>query len=193
MRGEVKRLQEDLGITSVYVTHDQVEAMTMASRIAVMNKGVLQAYGTPEQLYERPDTLFVAGFIGAPPMNFISATFVKGEEGYTLRTSSFAIPLPEEKGRVAEANNAPSQVIMGIRPEDVRVVSEGGDIQAEVYVVEPLGREDLVTFKFDQEKIRVLVPAPFRGQVGQVMRLELNKEKIHLFDPETQRSLLRRE
>ncbi|MCD5408928.1 TOBE domain-containing protein [Candidatus Bipolaricaulota bacterium] len=126
-------------------------------------------------------------------MNFISATFVKGEEGYTLRTSSFAIPLPEEKGRVAEANNAPSQVIMGIRPEDVRVVSEGGDIQAEVYVVEPLGREDLVTFKFDQEEIRVLVPAPFRGQVGQVMRLELNKDKIHLFDPETQRSLLRRE
>ncbi len=193
MRGEIKRLQEDLGITSVYVTHDQVEAMTMASRIAVMNKGVLQAYGTPEQLYERPDTLFVAGFIGAPPMNFISATFSKGEGGYTLRTSGFVIPLPEEKGRLAEENGAPSQVIMGIRPEDVRVVPEEGDIKAEVYVVEPLGREDLVTFKFDQEEIRVLVPAPFRGQVGDVMHLELNKDKIHLFNPETQRSLLRRE
>jgi len=193
MRGEIKRLQEDLGITSVYVTHDQVEAMTMASRIAVMNKGVLQAYGTPEQLYERPDTLFVAGFIGAPPMNFISATFSKGEGGYTLRTSGFVIPLPEEKGRLAEENGAPSQVIMGIRPEDVRVVPEDGDIRAEVYVVEPLGREDLVTFKFDQEEIRVLVPAPFRGQVGDVMHLELNKDKIHLFNPETQRSLLRRE
>ena len=193
MRGEIKRLQEDLGITSVYVTHDQVEAMTMASRIAVMNKGVLQAYGTPEQLYEQPDTLFVAGFIGAPPMNFISATFSKGEGGYTLRTSGFVIPLPEEKGRLAEENGAPSQVIMGIRPEDVRVVPEDGDVRAEVYVVEPLGREDLVTFKFDQEEIRVLVPAPFRGQVGDVMHLELDKDKIHLFNPETQRSLLRRE
>jgi len=149
--------------------------------------------GTPEQLYERPDTLFVAGFIGAPPMNFISATFSQEEEGYTLRTGDFVFPLPGEKGRLAEENGAPSQVIMGIRPEDVRLVSEGGDIQAEVYVVEPLGREDLVTFKFDQEEIRVLVPAPFRGQVGEVMHLELNKDKIRLFNTETQLSLLRRE
>jgi|Deesub1362B_J571_1020462.scaffolds.fasta_scaffold03166_3 ABC-type sugar transport system ATPase subunit len=193
MRGEIKRLQEDLGITSVYVTHDQVEAMTMASRIAVMNKGLLQAYGTPEQLYERPDTLFVAGFIGAPPMNFIQVTFTKKDDGYFLEKGSFSLRLPEEKGRLAEENQAPPQVIMGIRPEDVRVVPEGGDLRAEVYVIEPLGREDLVTFRFDDEEIRALVPAPFRGRSGDVWGLELNREKLHLFHPETQCSLLRRE
>ncbi|HEC63372.1 MAG TPA: ABC transporter ATP-binding protein [Candidatus Acetothermia bacterium] len=193
MRGEIKRLQEDLGITSVYVTHDQVEAMTMASRIAVMNKGVLQAYGTPEQLYERPDTLFVAGFIGAPPMNFIQVSFAKREECYFLEKGSFRLRLPQEKGQLAEANQAPPEVIMGIRPEDVRVVPEGGDLRAEVYVIEPLGREDLVTFRFDGEEMRVLVPAPFRGRSGDVLGLELNRGKLHLFHPETQRSLLRRE
>ena len=192
MRGEIKRLQEDLGVTSVYVTHDQVEAMTMASRIAVMNHGVLQAYGTPEQLYDQPDTIFVAGFIGAPPMNFIPVTLVKKEDGYFLEKGQFSIRLPDDKEKLAVANQAPEQVIMGIRPEDVQVLPEGGDLQGEVYVIEPLGREDMVTFRFEGEEIRALVPAPFQGKVGDTIGLKLNREKLHLFHPETQRSLLRR-
>jgi ABC-type sugar transport system ATPase subunit len=192
MRGEIKRLQENLGVTSVYVTHDQVEAMTMASRIAVMNHGILQAYGTPDQLYDHPDTLFVAGFIGAPPMNFLMAAFEEQEDGFHLVSESFDIRIPDEKGTLAKQNSAPHRVTMGIRPEDVSIVPESdGDLRAEVYVIEPLGREDLVTFHLGDEEVRVLTPAPFQGRVGDLMGLRLEKQRLHLFDPETETSLLR--
>jgi ABC-type sugar transport system ATPase subunit len=192
MRGEIKRLQEGLGVTSVYVTHDQVEAMTMASRIALMNQGVLQAYGTPDQLYNHPDTLFVAGFIGAPPMNFLRVTFEEKDGSFYLSSQGLNICIPEEKGDLAKRNNAPGQVIMGIRPQDVSIVPElKSDFKAEVYVIEPLGREDLVTFKFGSEMICVLVPAPFKGGVGDMVNLRMEKQKIHLFNPETEASLLR--
>jgi len=189
MRGELKRLQMELGITSIYVTHDQVEAMTMADRIAVMNEGILQAYAPPEQLYDHPETMFVAAFIGSPPMSFLTMAFEERDDGFYLRGKGLEIRLPEEKGRLAKRNHAPSEVIMGIRPEDVTIGAEG-DVRAEIYVIEPLGREDLVTFHLDGEELRVLTPAPFRGQVGEVMALRLNKEKIHLFDPQTEKSLL---
>lgn len=192
MRGEIKRLQENLGVTSVYVTHDQVEAMTMASRIAVMNYGILQTYGVPNQLYNHPDTLFVAGFIGAPPMNFIEMHFEERDNGFYLKSQALEIRIPDERGAVAKHNNVPQLVIMGIRPEDVSIVAErDGDFKAEVYLIEPLGREDLVTFRFDREEIRALVPAPFDGQIGETIFLNLDKEKTHLFNPETEVSVLR--
>ena len=192
MRGELKRLQMDLGITTIYVTHDQVEAMTMADRIAVLNEGRLQAYGTPDQLYDHPETMFVAGFIGAPPMNFVEVNFEERDGGFYLKRGSLELRIPDETGRLAKSNGASGEIIMGIRPEDITVVGEG-DIRGEVYVIEPLGREDLVTFRLDGEHIRVLTPAPFRGKIGEVMGLNLNKEKIHLFNPETEESLLKEE
>mgnify|MGYP003877887933 CR=1 FL=1 len=192
MRGELKRLQMELGITTIYVTHDQVEAMTMADRIAVLNAGRLQAYGTPDQLYDHPETMFVAGFIGAPPMNFISMNFEERDGAFYLRRGSLELRLPDELGRLAKSNGAHGEVIMGIRPEDIFIAGEG-DVRAEVYVIEPLGREDLVTFHLDGERVRVLAPAPFRGKIGEVMSLSYNKDKIHLFDPETERSLLKEE
>jgi len=191
MRGEIKRLQEDLSVTSVYVTHDQVEAMTMASRIAVMNHGVLQAYGTPDQLYDHPDTLFVAGFIGAPPMNFLEANLERREDGLYLIKQGLKIQLPEQTAKLLEQNQASSRVIMGVRPEDVHVAPENeGDFNGEIYVVEPLGRENLVSFRLEDEEIRALVPAPFKGGAGATMGLKLTKEKIHLFDSDSGVSLL---
>ena len=192
MRGEIKRLQMELGITSIYVTHDQVEAMTMADRIAVMNEGMLQAYASPEQLYDHPETMFVAAFIGSPPMSFLTMNFVEQDNGFYLKGKGLNLRLPDEKGQLAKRNNAPSEVVMGIRPEDVTIVPEG-DVRAEVYVIEPLGREDLVTFHLDGKEVRVLTPAPFEGEVGEVMGLSIYKEKIHLFDPETEKSLLKEE
>ncbi|MFQ6057333.1 MAG: ABC transporter ATP-binding protein [Anaerolineae bacterium] len=189
MRGELKRLQMELGITTIYVTHDQVEAMTMADRIAVMNAGLLQAYGPPEKLYDHPETMFVAAFIGSPPMSFLEMAFEEREDGFYLRGKGLDLRLPDEKGHLAKRNNAPDQVVMGIRPEDI-IVGPEGDVRAEVYVVEPLGREDLVTFHLDGEEVRVLIPAPFGGKIGEVMGLSLNKEKLHLFDPRTEKSLL---
>ncbi len=192
MRCELKRLQKDLGVTSVYVTHDQVEAMTMASRIAVMNYGVLQTYGTPNQLYDHPDTLFVAGFIGAPPMNFLEMAFEERDNGFYLGSQALEIRISDERGARAKQNNVPQRVTMGIRPEDVSVVAErDGDFRAEVYLIEPLGREDLVTFRFDDEEIRALVPAPFDGRIDETISLNLAKEKAHLFNPETEVSVLR--
>ncbi len=191
MRAEIKRLQMELGITSIYVTHDQVEAMTMADRIAVMSAGTLQACGTPAHLYGHPETLFVAGFIGAPSMNLVRVAFVEENDGFYLRRKGLNLRIPEDKGRLARANGAPGEVIMGIRPEDATAVSDG-DLRGEVYVVEPLGREDLVTFRLYGEDVRVLFPAPFAGKIGDVMGLGLNTKKIHLFNPETERSLLRR-
>lgn len=190
MRGEIKRLQEDLGVTSIYVTHDQVEAMTMASRIAVMSSGVLQAYGTPNQLYDHPETMFVAGFIGSPPMNFLNMNFKERDDGFYLKQESLELRIPDESGRLAKNNGASSEIIMGIRPEDITIGGEG-DFKAEVYVVEPLGREDLITFHLADEEVRALTPAPFKGKIGDVAGLSLNKEKIHLFNPETEASLLR--
>ena len=192
MRGTIKRLQESLGVTSVYVTHDQVEAMTMASRIAVMNYGILQTYGVPNQLYDHPDTLFVAGFIGAPPMNFLKMTFEERDNGFYLKSQALEIRISDERGALAKQNDVPQRVIMGIRPEDVSIVAErDGDFRAEVYLIEPLGREDLVTFRFDGEEIRALIPAPFDGQIGETISLNLDKEKVHLFNPETEVSVLR--
>ena len=192
MRGRIKRLQENLGVTSVYVTHDQVEAMTMASRIAVMNYGVLQTYGKPNQLYDHPDTLFVAGFIGAPPMNFLEMTFEERDNGFYLKSQALEIRISAERGALAKQNNVPQGVIMGIRPENVSIVAEqDGDFKAEVYLIEPLGREDLVTFRLDDEEIRALVPAPFDERIGETICLKLDKEKAQLFNPETEVSVLR--
>ncbi len=189
MRGELKRLQMELGITTIYVTHDQVEAMTMADRIAVLNRGRLQAYGSPDQLYDHPKNLFVAGFIGAPPMNFVSMNFEERDDGFYLRRGDIEIKLPDRIGRLAKTNGASGEVIMGIRPEDIAVVGEG-NIRGEIYVIEPLGREELVTFRLDGGGISALTPAPFRGRIGEVVGLSFNREKIHLFDPETEESLL---
>jgi len=192
MRCELKRLQKDLGITSVYVTHDQVEAMTMASRIAVMNYGVLQTYDAPNQLYDHPDTLFVAGFIGAPPMNFRKMSFEERDNCIYLKTQALEIRISDEQGTLAKQNGVSQRVIMGIRPENVSIVEErDGDFKSEVYLIEPLGREDLVTFRSDDEEIRVLVPAPFDGRIGETISLKLDKEKVHLFNPETEVSVLK--
>lgn len=191
MRGEIKRLQEDLNVTSIYVTHDQVEAMTMANRIAVMNHGILQTYGTPNQLYEYPDTLFVAGFIGSPPMNFLKINLERGEDGTHLVRRELKTRLPEEIAGLIKTDKIPSQAIMGIRPEDVHIVPKNeGDFNAEIYVVEPLGREDLVSFRLGEEEFRALAPAPFKGKVGATRGLKLAKEKIRLFDPDSGNSIL---
>jgi len=155
----------------------------------VMNEGVLQAYAPPEQLYDHPETMFVAAFIGSPPMSFLTMNFVEQGDGFYLKGKGLNLRLPDEKGQLAKRNNAPFEVVMGIRPEDITIVPEG-DVRAEVYVIEPLGREDLVTFHLDGDEVRVLTPAPFEGKVGEVMGLRLNKEKIHLFNPQTEKSLL---
>jgi len=185
MRGEIKRLQMELGITSIYVTHDQVEAMTMADRIAVINGGVLQAFCPPDELYDEPRTLFIAGFVGNPPMNFLDVTVVQENGAYHARREGFDVAVPPERGAKSAGRGT---VILGIRPEDITLSDDG--IPGEVYVVEPLGRDDLIDVRIGGASIHMLADPALGLKIRDTVRLAFNTRKVQFFDPQTEKSLL---
>jgi ABC-type sugar transport system ATPase subunit len=193
MRGEIKRLQVELGITSIYVTHDQVEAMTMADRVAVMKEGELQAYDPPDVLYDKPRTLFVASFVGNPPMNLIDVEVNRENGDYHARAEEIDLIVPTERGEKAAGKG---QVIMGIRPEDITIASTGANtgtdraVSGEIYVVEPLGRDDLIDVRIGEVSIRVLADPDLKLKMGENTTLEFNTSKAQFFDPATEQSLL---
>jgi inositol-phosphate transport system ATP-binding protein len=195
MRGEIKRLQEDMGITSIYVTHDQVEAMTMADKIAVMSAGVLQAYDVPEDLYDHPKTLFVAGFVGNPPMNFFEVDIVSEDGVFRAKSDAIDLVLPSDRVEKA-ASEAKGKVTMGVRPEDIYLVddsappAEGRTLAANIEVVEPLGREDLLGVTIHDVDLRVLVDKTKGARVGDTVDLVFDMSKVQFFDPESEQSLL---
>ncbi len=185
MRGEIKRLVIELGITAIYVTHDQVEAMTMADRIAVMKEGKLQAYDPPDELYDQPRTLFVAGFVGNPPMNFLEVEVSRKNGDYHAHREKFDAIVPTEQG---EKTAGKGNVIMGIRPEDITISDEG--VGGEIYVVEPLGRDDLVTVQIGEAIVHVLADPVLGLKMGQNVTLDFSTHKVQFFDPQTEKSLL---
>jgi inositol-phosphate transport system ATP-binding protein len=185
MRSEIKRLQLQLSITSIYVTHDQVEAMTMADRIAVMKDGDLQAFDSPDELYDRPKTMFIGGFVGNPPMNFMEVEVSPANGGYYARCQGLEVIVPAESGQKAAGRGI---VSMGIRPEDVTIGDEG--IPATVYVVEPLGRDDLIDFEVGDTHLHILAEPTLKLKIGDKVKLQLNTDKVQFFDPETEQSLL---
>ena len=191
MRSEIKRLQLDLGITSIYVTHDQVEAMTMADRIAVMQEGKLQAYAPPAELYERPRTVFIAGFVGNPPMNLFDVQILRDGDRFLARRQGLEIELPPEWGNRAAGEG---EVIAGVRPEDITLLpdpaSSSEGTQGEVFVVEPLGRDNLVDVRIDDLHLFVLADPRQPLNIGDPVRLQFDGDKVQLFDPETELSLL---
>jgi len=189
MRSELKRLQKDLGITTIFVTHDQLEALTMADRVAVVSLGCFQQFSTPDELYNHPENLFVAGFIGSPPINFINVSLDKSNGRFLLKSRDLEIPLPKELGSKAENNSTSSEVVLGIRPEHI-MINEKEGIDTEIYVVEPLGREILVSAKLGDSMIKVLTSPPFKANMGDKVRLSFNLDKIMLFDKKTEKSLL---
>ncbi|MCD6290246.1 MAG: ABC transporter ATP-binding protein [Anaerolineae bacterium] len=185
MRAEIKRLQLDLGITSIYVTHDQVEAMTMAERIAVIRDGQLQAFCPPNELYDQPRTLFVASFIGNPPMNFLEVEVVADGDAFKARCPEIEIPVSAERGRAAAGRG---KVVMGVRPEDIYLTRDG--IAGEVYVVEPLGRDDLVDVRVGDVHFKTLVDPGLGLKIGDQVRFGIRPERVQFFDPRTEHSLL---
>jgi len=190
MRAEIARLQRNLKTTTVYVTHDQVEAMTMGSRIAVLHDGALQQVGTPLEVYERPMNVFVAQFIGTPPMNFINATV--GANGETLESATVRLPMPRT-WRDAASKHAGRPVVIGIRPEKVGLVDSvppGHDaIQATVEVVELLGSEAVFHGRVGEEMLVAKAESHRAPKVGDKVPLRLDLEAIHLFDADTRRRL----
>src|SRR6187551_1055946 len=157
MRAEIAKLQSDLGTTTVYVTHDQIEAMTMGDRVAVMRKGELQQVAAPQELYDRPDNLFVGGFIGSPAMNLLEAKLERGAGGMTAVAGSQRVALGEEtlSARPGLQAFAGREVVMGIRPEDLEDASLVGDdgpeqrLKGQVTLTEALGAEIMVHFRVD--------------------------------------------
>jgi ABC-type sugar transport system ATPase subunit len=185
MRGEIKRLQMELGVTSIYVTHDQVEAMTMADRVAVIKGGVLQAYCPPDELYDEPRTLFIAGFVGNPPMNIWETEVIRENGTYHARREGIDLVIPPERGEKAAGH---TDVLLGIRAEDIAVADEG--VPGEVYVVEPMGRDDLLTIRIGAVNIHVLANPELSLKIGDMVHLDFDAHKVQFFDPGTEKSLL---
>jgi multiple sugar transport system ATP-binding protein len=188
-RAEILRIQQRLGTTTVYVTHDQVEAMTMGDRIAVMSEGVLQQVGPPPELYERPVNKFVAAFIGSPAMNFAQ---VHADEG-KLKMGSHLLHLTGPREKIARERHG-KQLEIGFRPEDLEVANGSGDgairFPAKVDVVEYLGNQELLHADVEGNEIVALVSSERKVQVGDAVEFTIPSDKLHLFDPETEESLV---
>jgi multiple sugar transport system ATP-binding protein len=211
MRTEISRLQKRLGITTVYVTHDQIEAMTLGDRVAVLKRGLLQQLATPRELYDNPANLFVAGFIGSPPMNFMPATV----EGTTLKLPFGDIEIPAEKAERAEGKGL---LIAGVRPESfaessaphARDVSAANTFTATVDVVEWLGNETYAYLAFDappevqsqledlekeldgevvRTQLVITLDGASRVREGDQVEIWMDAAKVHLFDPATTENL----
>jgi multiple sugar transport system ATP-binding protein len=188
MRTDLRRLQKDLGVTTIYVTHDQAEAMTMADKLIVLRDGRILQAGTPDELYHRPDSVFVAGFIGSPSMNFVDCRYASGEA--RLSAAAFSYPAT---GRLRAAANVPdgATLVLGIRPEDIAVSGEGrpDSIRATVYMSEPLGRENLLTLRVGDSLFKALASPDLQVTLDQVMWLTCNEQRVHLFDKATGNSM----
>ncbi len=179
MRAELKRLQEDIGVTSIYVTHDQAEAMTMADTLIVMRDGVILQAGAPQALYDKPDTIYVAGFIGSPSMNFLPCTFDASMN--CLVGSGFVYDVPERL-RPALDRALGRSMVLGIRPEDV-IVDAGpssGGITARVYMSEPLGRENLLTLQLGPAMLRALSSPDLQVRLDQTVGLSFPDSRLHI-------------
>jgi multiple sugar transport system ATP-binding protein len=188
MRTELEQLHHKLRTTTVYVTHDQVEAMTLGSKVAVMRDGVIHQYASPQETYDHPSNQFVAGFIGSPAMNFLPARAEVDGGIVILRGEGFTIKLPME-GRL---DTVPEQVIVGIRPEDFRgPLSEGENLlQMKVKVTEPLGNELLVYADCGGEQVVANLDPHQQIDIDSTISLAPNLDTIHLFDKETEETIL---
>jgi multiple sugar transport system ATP-binding protein len=193
MRTEISKLHQRLGATIIYVTHDQTEAMTLGTRIVVMKDGVVQQVDTPQNLYNAPGNLFVAGFIGSPQMNMVDAKVeVKGSDVY-LNVGKTSIKLPEEKAKkvIAGGYNGKT-VIMGIRPEDLKddeaAIAAAGNaaLEAKIEVYELLGAEVYLYFNVEGSNFTARVNPRTAARTGDIVKFALDVDKIHVFDKDTE-------
>jgi multiple sugar transport system ATP-binding protein len=190
MRTELKRLHQELSTTVIYVTHDQMEAMTMADRIVVMSGGLVQQIGTPEEIYDRPANTFVAGFIGSPTMNFLPGQV--GTDGGTtvIRGAEWELALtPANAARVRASPTG--QVIVGARHANIAVLPDSATtgLPARVYTVEPTGDLTYLHVWLGKQLLVASAPGTYRGAPDQPIRLEFDQARLYLFDAETERAL----
>jgi multiple sugar transport system ATP-binding protein len=218
MRAELKKLQKELGVTTIYVTHDQVEAMTMGDSVAILNQGVLQQFGKASEIYFHPVNVFVAGFIGTPPTNFFDCHIVK-DEIYTFDTGPFKYPVPETL--IEKAKDWPPALVLGVRPQDVMVHGKTEDaaalkkeaaeaakegvtlpdekqgkrsrrvlIKATLEIDEPLGDRQVLDLRVGDYLVKALVLPDFRAELGDELEIDFPEDKIYVFDKKTGQALL---
>ncbi len=191
MRSEIASLHNRLGATIIYVTHDQTEAMTLGTRIVVLKDGVIMQVDSPQKLYNQPNNLFVAGFIGSPQMNFIDAECVIDGSKVTLNFGEFSVDLPEAKAKkLIEGNYNGKKVVLGIRPEDISdsadALAKGAVVESDVTGYELLGAEVLLYYTVAGANMTARVAADTPARYGDHIKLALDVNKIHVFDKETE-------
>ena len=178
-RAQIKNLQHTLKVTTIYVTHDQIEAMTLADRVVVMNKGVVQQVGTPTDIYDNPANTFVASFIGSPAMNLVAGDIQDG----VFNASGISVSGLQK--------NVRGPVTLGFRAEDASLVSEGGQLGAEVYSMELLGEATMASFRIGDQLVSIKSGKEYRAEIGDLVRAAIPASVCHLFDAETGARLAR--
>ncbi len=193
MRAELQELHRKLKTTTIYVTHDQVEAMTLGQRVAVLHHGVLQQVDTPQRLYDHPANVFVAGFIGSPAMNFLEARLVEDDRGLRAEGEGFQIEIPSERAAQL-SDHIGRAVIVGIRPEHLQAqppdAKPSPRLTLTVRVIEPLGSELIVYGNLGSFELVARLNPGLEISVGEELPLVVNAEKVQLFDRQSERALL---
>jgi multiple sugar transport system ATP-binding protein len=193
-RAEISKLHQRLETTFIYVTHDQIEAMTMGTRIAVLRDGILQQVDTPQRLYDLPANVFVAGFIGSPAMNFFDATLTSSDGKLFVDTGAFRVKLPEDQREIYK-HKAGEEIIFGIRPEDVHDADftppgvAGETVEGQVDVTELMGNEVVVFLLAGNSQFQARVDPRTDFRVGNKVQVTFNMENIHIFDRQTEEAV----
>jgi len=187
MRTELQRIHEELETTTVYVTHDQEEAMTMSDRIVILAEGHIQQVGTPDEIYNRPANLFVADFIGSPAMNFFNVEL----DGASLVNNDFKYPLTKPTAETVRNSATNSKLTLGVRPEDLSIVDSPGEqtIEVTVEVVEPVGSDNYIYTQLAGEEVTIRVPADVKPTVGETVSMQFSEDDMHLFDTQTEQNV----
>jgi len=194
-RAEIKKLHARLQTTTIYVTHDQVEAMTMGDRIVVMNEGIVQQVDTPLSLYEKPANLFVAGFIGSPAMNFLHGRLVARDGRLEVDAGPFRLPVPTDLAPVARPYTG-QDVVFGIRPEDIqdralwRDAPQEWTVRTTVEVHEPIGSDIILYLSSGDQSVVARVDAKSEARMGRPVDVVFNMRKMHLFNPSTSQAII---
>jgi multiple sugar transport system ATP-binding protein len=194
MRAEISKLHQRLQTTFIYVTHDQMEAMTMASRIAVINKGMLLQLDTPQNLYDHPDNMFVAGFIGSPAMNFFPAHLRKDGNKYVVDSGDFAVKIPVDRSQVYQ-KYVDKKVVFGIRPEDIHNPTfapsniHAEKVNARVDVTELMGNEIFLYLVSGPNQFTARVDPRTAFRVGESVQIVFNMDNFHIFNSETEEAV----
>jgi multiple sugar transport system ATP-binding protein len=190
MRSQIKRLHQELATTVIYVTHDQMEAMTMADRIAVMSQGIVQQLGSPEEIYDRPSNMFVAGFIGSPTMNFLRGQFVSEDGTQKIVGQDWSLPLTAANAARAQTSST-GEVVIGVRHANMTVLPESAPagVPARVYTVEPTGDLTYVHLWLGTTLVVASAPGTYRAAADQQIRVEFDQDRLYLFDGVTEQTL----